>query len=64
MKRILKIASFIATGVAVGALAGKITTHEMNKNKRVSSGKSAKNVKNYLAKTHFDEKEESEFSFI
>ena len=48
MKRYLKIASFIATGVAVGALAGKIATHEVTKNKRPSSGKSAKNVNDFV----------------
>lgn len=64
MKKYLKIASFIATGIAVSAVAGKFLTREMSRLKGHASGPMAKNAKSFLYPNPAVEKEEQDFSFI
>ena len=62
MNRFLKAASIIATGAALGALAGKIATQEIAKYKKQFTDKTARNVQQFLDRNGTEE--EQDFSFI
>ena len=62
MNRFLKAASIIATGAALGALAGKIATQEIAKYKKQFTDQTARNVQQFLDRNGTEE--EQDFSFI
>lgn len=59
MKRLVKVAALLASGVVFGAIAGKIATNELVRVKRRSFSDSSNNVKNYLNRTRVSESEEN-----
>ncbi len=63
MKKYVKIVSFIASGVALGAIAGKFALEEKRKAIRDITGKPARNVKNYLFLS-MEDNDYSDYSFI
>jgi hypothetical protein len=62
MNKFLKVASIVATGAALGALAGKIATQEISRYKKQFTDKTARNVQQFLDRSSSED--EQDFSFI
>lgn len=61
MTKTLKVASFLATGAALGALVGKVVSDQMNKYRKLTAG-TAPSVKRFMERTATEE--DQDFSFI
>lgn len=48
MNKYWKVASLLASGLVVGAIMGKVATQELGKSKRAVTGKSLKDIRNYV----------------
>ncbi len=63
MKKHLKTLSFIASGIALGAIAGKIALEEHRKVIKNFASKPVLNVKNYLTRS-IEDYDYKDYSFI
>ncbi len=59
MKRFVKVAALLASGMVFGAIAGKIATHEFVRAKRKSFSDASNNFKSYLSSAQISETEEN-----
>jgi hypothetical protein len=55
MNKYWKIASFVASGLVIGAIMGKVATQELGKGRKALAGKNVKNVKSYSDSYYDDE---------
>jgi hypothetical protein len=64
MKKYLKVISFIASGVALGVIAGKLAIVDQRKTIKGLTSGSALNVKNYLQRSTFEDNDNGEYRFV
>lgn len=64
MKKYLKVISFIASGVALGVIAGKFAIVDQPKTIKGLTSRSLRNVKNYLNRNAFEDNDNGEYKFV
>ena len=64
MKTYLKAISFIASGVALGAIAGKIAKDDQQKAIKNFTSRPTLNVKNYLKSSIIEDNDYTDYKFV
>ncbi len=64
MKTYLKAISFIASGIALGAIAGKIVKDDQQKAIKKFTSRPTHNVKNYLKSNIIEDNDYRDYKFV
>jgi len=64
MKTYLKAVSFVASGIALGAIAGKILKDDQRKAIKNFTARPVLNVKSYLTSSIIEDNDYSDYKFV